>query len=205
VQSDQYKELSYTGELLRKLTHLFAFIIPGAYIFFQMSRGLVLSILIPVALGMIIIDIARLRDWKLWRLLRKIISPIIRKSEERGDFTGATYILATACLAIALFSRPVAALAMAFIIAGDPASALIGRKFGRHKFRSKSLEGSLAFLIAAVVIALIMPGVPLTVKFIGAVIATITEAVSFRVDDNATVPLVSGLVMTLLLRAFQLA
>ncbi len=205
MQSDQYKELSYTGELLRKLTHLFAFIIPGAYVFLQMSRELVLLIMIPIAMGMIIIDIARLRGWKLWRLLRKMISPIIRESEERGDFTGATYILATACLTIALFSRPIAALAMAFIIAGDPASALIGRKFGRHKFRSKSLEGSLAFLIAAIVIALIMPGVPLTVKFIGAVVATITEAVSFRVDDNATVPLVSGLVMTLLLRALQLA
>ncbi len=200
MQSTQYKKLSYKGELFRKLTHLLAFIIPGAYVFFPMSRELVLSIMIPITLCMIIIDVARLRDWRLWRLLKKILSPIIRESEEGGDFTGATYILMTACLAIALFSRPVAALALAFIIVGDPASALIGRKFGRHKFKSKSLEGSLAFLAAAILIAFVMPEVPLTVKIIGALVATITEAVSFRVDDNATVPLVSGLVMTLILK-----
>jgi dolichol kinase len=198
--SEQNRELSYTGELLRKLTHLFAFIIPGAYIFLQLSRSLVLSIMIPIALCMIIIDIARLRGWKLWDLLKRVIAPIIRESEVSGDFTGATYILTTACLAIALFSRPIAALALAFIIVGDPASALIGRKFGRHRFRSKSLEGSLAFLVAAVLIGLVMPGVPLAVMLIGAVVATVTEAVSFNVDDNATVPLVSGLVMTLLLK-----
>jgi dolichol kinase len=198
--SDQNIELSYTGELLRKLTHLFAFIIPGAYVFLQLNRELVLSIMIPIALCMIIIDIARLREWKLWYLLRKIISPIIRESEVRGDFTGASYILTTACLTIALFSRPIAALALAYIIVGDPASALIGRKFGRHKFRSKSLEGSLAFLAVAVLIGLVMPGVPLAVKLIGALVATVTEAVSFNVDDNATVPLVTGLVMTLLLK-----
>ena len=158
--------------------------------------------MIPVTLCMVIIDVGRLRNWRLWYLLKKILSPIIRESEERGDFTGATYILTTACLTIALFSRPVAGLALAFIIVGDPASALIGIKFGRHKFKSKSLEGSLAFLTAAIMIAFVMPGVPLIVKIIGAVVATITEAVSFRIDDNATVPLVSGLVMTLLLELF---
>lgn len=202
MQPIVYKELSYRGEFYRKLTHLFAFVIPGIYVFSPMSRELALSILIPISLCMIIIDIGRLRDWKLWHLLQKILSPIIRESEKRGDFTGATYILTTACFTIALFSRPVAALALAFIIVGDPASALIGRKFGRHKFKSKSLEGSLAFLVAAILIALVMPGIPLIVKIIGAVVATITEAVSFNIDDNATVPLVSGLAMTFLFGIF---
>lgn len=200
VQSDQYRELSYGGEFLRKLTHLFAFIIPGTYVFLELSREVMLAIMIPIALGMIVIDVSRLRGWKLWRLLRKIISPMIRESETQGNFTGAFYILTTACVVIGLFSRPVAALSLAYIIAGDPASALIGRKFGRHKFRTKSLEGSLAFLVAAILISLIMPDIPLVVKLIGALVATITEAVSFNVDDNTTVPLVSGLVITLLLK-----
>lgn len=161
-----------------------------------------LSIMVPVAICMIIIDIARLRDWKLWQLLKRLILPMIRESEVQGNFTGATYILTTACLTIALYSRPVAALALTFIIVGDPASALIGRKFGRHKFRNKSFEGSLAFLAAALVAVFLVPELPLSIRIAGAFVATITEAVSFKIDDNTTVPLVSGLVMTLLLVIF---
>jgi dolichol kinase len=165
-----------------------------------MSKNVMLTVMIPVAVCMIIIDIARLRDWRLWHVFRRLISPIIRETEERGDFTGATYILTTACVVIAFFSRPVASLALAFIIVGDPAAALIGQRFGKRRFRNKSLEGSLAFLTAALIITIIAPQLPLAVRVVGAFVATVTEAVSFKVDDNTTVPLVSGLIMTLLLR-----
>ncbi len=156
--------------------------------------------MIPISIIMVIIDIGRLRDWKIWHYLKGILSPIIREHETMGDFTGASYILVTSCLAIALFSKPVAIASLAFIMAGDPASAIIGRKFGRIKFRTKSLEGSLAFLVMALIVSFVTPHVPLAIGIIGAVIATITEAVSFEIDDNATVPLVSGLAMEILMR-----
>lgn len=118
-----------------------------------------------------------------------------------GDFTGASYILLTSCFVIALFSKSVAMASMAFIMAGDPAAAIIGRKFGRIRFRGKSLEGSLAFLIMAVLVAYVTPSLPLKIGLIGAVVATVTEAVSYHIDDNATVPLISGVVMELLIRS----
>ncbi|MEW5923772.1 MAG: hypothetical protein AB1746_07280 [Candidatus Zixiibacteriota bacterium] len=196
------KHLSLKGELLRKLTHLFAVVIPGGYYVLGLSRGEFLSIMIPIAIGMIIIDVSRLRDWKLWHLVRKLISPMVRARETSGDFTGATYILTTACLTAALFSKPVTVAALALIIFGDPASALIGRRFGRHRFRNKSLEGSLAFLVPALIVGALTPELPLVVGLLGAVVATVTEAVSFTVDDNTTVPLISGLFMTLMLKIF---
>lgn len=199
VQNQGSKQLPFKGELLRKLTHVFAIVIPGGYYILQLTKVQALSLMIPIALCMIIIDIGRLRDWRIWHILRRLISPVIRESEMRGDFTGATYILTTACLAVALFSKPIAVTSLAFIIAGDPASALIGTRYGKHRFRNKSLEGSTAFLAAAVLVALCAPELPLAVGLVGAVVATFTEAVSFVVDDNATVPLVSGLVMTLMM------
>ncbi len=201
ASSPPSKYISLKGELLRKATHLGAFIIPGGYYVLKLSTATYLTIMIPITLCMIVIDVARLRGWRLWNLVRRIISPLLRESENQGtDFTGATYILFTACVTGALFSKAVTVAALSFIIFGDPASALIGRRFGRHRFKNKSLEGSLAFLAAAAVVAFLSPGLPVWVALIGAIVATVVEAVSYTVDDNVTVPLVSGLTMTILIK-----
>jgi len=125
-----------------------------------------------------------------------------REHEMKGDFTGAAYILVTACLVIAFYDKPVAVACLVFIMVGDSAAALIGRKFGKHKYGRKSIEGSLAFCVSAVLMAFVLPELPLYIGIIGAVVATVTEALSTRIDDNASVPLVSGLVMHLLIRIF---
>lgn len=195
------KEISWKGELLRKLTHLFALIIPLGYYYLDLSKWQMLAIMIPVTLCILIVDISRLLDWRLWRLFRGIVAPMIRRNETAGeDFTGAAYILTASCFVIGLFSQPVAVLSLAFIIIGDPAAAIIGRKYGRHRFKNKSLEGSLAFFLAACLPAVAAPGIPLIPALSAAAVATVTEALSFQVDDNTTVPLISGLYLTLLLK-----
>ncbi len=185
-------------EVYRKLTHLGALVIPCGYYYLDLSRGTALAIMIPVTAVMIFIDIARLRGWKMWDFIRPIISPIVRSHEMRGDFTGAFYILISSTLSIALFPKPIAIASIAFIIVGDTAAALIGRKFGKHKFRTKSFEGSLAFLVAALLVAWAAPQLSFKVGVIGAIVAAVTEGISFKIDDNTSVPLVSGLVMYLL-------
>jgi dolichol kinase len=101
-----------------------------------------------------------------------------------------------------MFDRPIAVAALAFIMAGDPAAAIVGRKWGRHKYGNKSFEGSLAFLIAALIVTWLAPGLPLKIGIVGAFVATVVEAVSSGVDDNASVPLISGLAMHLLIGWF---
>ena len=200
MENQASKHLPLKGELLRKLTHLFAIVIPAGYYLLGLSKGQALAIMAPIAVAMIIIDLGRLRNWGIWRFFGRMIGPMIRQTEALGDFTGATYILTAACLTIALYSMPVAVASLTFIIVGDPASALFGRRYGIHKFKNKSLEGSLAFLATAIIVALLTPQIPLEIGLVGGVVAAFTEAVSFKVDDNTTVPLVTGLVMTLLLR-----
>jgi dolichol kinase len=199
VENKQKNQIPFRKELYRKLTHLGALIIPGGYYYFNLSRFEMLSIMIPIAIGMIFIDISRLRGWRFWNLFRPLISSMAREHEVKGDFTGAAYILTTVCLVVALFDKPVAIAALAFIMTGDSAAALIGRKFGKHKYGRKSLEGSFAFLVTAIITAYFIPDLPITIGLIGAAVATITEAFSLTIDDNLTVPLVSGLVMHLLL------
>ena len=114
-----------------------------------------------------------------------------------GDFTGATYILLSVCLTVAMYDKPIAIAALAFVIIGDSLAAIIGRKFGRHKFKSKSVEGSLACLLGTVIVALFVPELQLQIGLLGAIVATVVEALSFGIDDNITVPILAGLSMTL--------
>lgn len=201
TRADDSREISFLQEVWRKATHMGALIIPASYQIFGLTKQQMLAVMVPAFLLMVLIDISRLRNWALWRsFARPVISPMIRSHEEAGDFTGAFYILGSTCLTIALFAKPIAIAALAFIIVGDTFAALIGRKFGRHKFGRKSIEGSLGCLVGTVIVALLTPHLPLSAGLIGAVVATVAEAVSFTIDDNVSVPLASGLAMSLFLK-----
>jgi dolichol kinase len=192
-------QITFVQELMRKGTHMGALVIPGGYYFLHLDRQEMLSIMIPVTVAMILIDIARLRQWLFWKAFaRRILSPVIRQHEMAGDFTGATYILLSVCLTVALYNKPIAIAAMEFIIVGDTLAALVGRRFGRHRFGNKSVEGSLACLAGTVIVAVLVPDLPMGIRFLGAVVATIVEALPLSIDDNITVPILSGLSMTIL-------
>lgn len=201
--SDSGGEISFSQELARKATHMGALVIPAGYFFLRLERWGAEAILIPITLAMVWLDISRLRNWAFWRKVgRPITGRMIRQHEANGDFTGATYILSSSCFTIGLYSKPIAIAALAFIIVGDSFAAIIGRRFGRHRFGRKSVEGSLACLVGTFIVAAVSPafGLETGIAFAGAVTATVTEALSTRVDDNVSVPLVSGLTMTILAR-----
>ncbi|MBD2528446.1 phosphatidate cytidylyltransferase [Nostoc flagelliforme FACHB-838] len=96
-----------------------------------------------------------------------------------------------------------AALGILVMTWGDGLAALIGQRFGKHKYKvfgtEKSWEGSLTMmLVSYVVSSLILVGTQgnswqtWTVSLLVAVIATGLEAVSFLGIDNLTVPLGSA-------------
>ncbi len=194
-------QITFGQELARKATHVGALVIPGGYYFLGLNRSDMLIIMVPITAIMILIDIARIRQWRFWRSFAgKIISPLVRQHEKAGDFMGATYILLAVCLTVTLYDKPIAVAALAFIIVGDTLAALIGRRFGRHRFGNKSIEGSLACLGGCAIVAVIVPNLTWEVRFSGAIVATIVEALPLGTDDNITVPVLSGLWMTLLSR-----
>ena len=84
---------------------------------------------------------------------------------------------------------------------GDIAAALIGRKFGRHKFLAKSLEGTLAFFVVGCLVILVSPKIQnlpaeYFIGFIAVAIGAIAENVSYGwADDNLTIPISICLVM----------
>jgi glycerol-3-phosphate acyltransferase PlsY len=191
-------DISYTRESLRKATHLLAIVIPVTYLF--TDRQLVLPVLIAISATMILLETARLRGWKMWALVAWVWEPLIRPNEA-GRYTGASYILVAAIITVVLFDKSVAVCALSFVILGDTAGALVGRRWGRVQFRNKTLEGSSAFFVVSLLPAFILSdSIPLWIGAIGAFVATLTEALSSELDDNLSVPLISGLIMHLLVR-----
>ncbi|MCJ7508304.1 MAG: dolichol kinase [candidate division Zixibacteria bacterium] len=191
---------TFLNELKRKAVHFFALSIPIGYYFIPKSISLL--ILIPITSISITLDIIRLRKLPGVNTLYLILGPILRR-RERFNFAGSTYILFGSVMSILFFNKRIAIAAISFIILGDIASALVGKIFGRTKLgRKKTLEGSIAFLLVCFLVASIIhfvSGFPLWIGLIGAVVATLVENLTVLVDDNVTVPLLSGLVMQLLI------
>jgi dolichol kinase len=84
---------------------------------------------------------------------------------------------------------------------GDLAAAMIGMSYGKSKLfgTRKSLEGTLACFFTCVIIGVgIFQSVELCeyIIFVGAISATLAELIPF-IDDNVTIPLISGVCITL--------
>jgi len=193
--------MRYLDELGRKAIHLGSSAIPITYMF--ISRRTAVWILGALVLVAIVIETLRhfIPAVKAW--FERRMGNIFRDFESR-TLTGASYVVFGAFLAVLLFDKRIAITVLFFVSISDALASLIGIKFGgKLRFFGKSLAGSGAFLISAVIIAMLaLPDDP-PAALLGALVATIVEALPLRIagnklDDNLTVSLSSGLVMTLM-------
>jgi len=192
------------GELLRKSTHIGALIIP--VIIILLARKTSLWIVTGGAAIALTQDILRIYNRKFRKFIYKFWGKIYRRWEIKR-FTGASYILSAAALSIFLFDKKIAALVMIYIIVGDTAAVFVGKLWGKHTiyarrnpdgtFRKKTVEGTAAFFIFAFIAGLFIPDIPFHWNILGAFVATIIELVSFCIDDNITVPLITGAIIQL--------
>ncbi len=191
-------EISIENELKRKAIHLGAVVIPLSY-YFLFSKHTALCLFVPAALLSILMDIIRFLRWRpVGTRIRWFLRPILRQ-HERFDFTGSTYILTAFVLSVIFFDKKLAVAVLCFAILGDVAAALVGRVFGSIKINGKkTLEGSSAFFAVCLLIVVAIPSFPFWIGALGALVATLVEAVSFPLNDNLTVPLISGMVIKIL-------
>lgn len=188
-------------ELRRKSIHLLGLIFPILYVFTTRHTAIIgVGCLVALALGVELLK-ARLPAFRI--IFMRIFSPMLRSQEQRGGLTGATYYLIGSFLCILLFDKTLAIVCLCFLTLGDLFAALVGKQWGRIKlFSRKSLEGSLACFIVCTAIALLMKFHPV-VAITGAIVATLIELLPIGVDDNVTMPLISGLAMHILISNWQ--
>ena len=156
---------------------------------------------------------------------------IIGAMDTQDSSPGTVYFAISVTLLFGLLWRPdgpvdSAPIAVAGIMAmtwGDALAALIGKRFGQHKYQVgnsvRSWEGSAAMFVASTVVIflvlLLLPGSllsPLAKPFsliwvllttvITATFATLAEAVSPHGTDNLSVPLVAAGVVWVVMQGF---
>lgn len=194
--------IQYRDELFRKLIHLTSLSIPIVYYFISTeTAALILGILAAIAL---IIDLGRYLHPETGKIFYKIFGFLLRKHEldhKKKNLNGATYVLISALISVLIFPKVIFISAFSILIISDSLAALIGRKFGKHKFLSKSLEGTLTFFVSACIVILFTPKVgsfteEFIIGFIAAFVGAIVENISFRlIDDNLSIPLSVGFTM----------
>ncbi len=193
------KPHSMRHELQRKSFHLGMIVVPIAVYFMPYTPallGLIIATFATVA-----VDLMRLSDHRLRRFFLQLFRPLIRRHEEE-HLLGSTHYMIAALLSVVVFDHEIAVTALLFLVLGDAAAAIIGKRFGKPLFWGKSPQGSLACFVVCCAIGWPLLQSP-ELALIGAATATIAEAMPSPLDDNMRVPIFSGIAMQLAARFLQ--
>lgn len=146
---------------------------------------------------------------------KKQVFKAMERDGSKNDLGTVYFALSLLILALITFKNIefsyIGALGILIMGYGDGLAAVVGVKYGKHKFKvmgnEKSLEGSLtmfffAFVVSVSLLYIFNPINVILFSLIIAIISTILEVLSTYGLDNLTVPLGTSLIYYLLILAF---
>lgn len=206
VQLPKFKIIfskSVRREFLRKSVHLSSLWIP-ALIYFA-SVKISFSVFLFLFVGDLLLEYGNHKKWRWTRATYgKIFSGMLRPKERKNKnfvVCGSAYVSLAAMICVLVFSKEVAIVALTIMLISDTFAAVVGKIYGSRRLReNKSVEGTFAFFISSLLVVLACN--PLfTVSYasiIACFAATFVEMFEdkIRVDDNLSIPLVVGVILT---------
>lgn len=197
------KKENIIAELLRKSIHLSGLLLVLGYtlILNYYSKGFADLALIAVLLLILEIEHIRIEHKPNFA---KVFNQLFRH-HEKDSIAGSVFFVISCIMCFAVFDYWIAVLAMFMTVFGDLFAALIGKSFGRYKFyKNKTILGTLAGLTANISVGfLVLPELAILVLPM-AFIATATEVITNKLDDNLTVPLFAGFAGQLIVKFLEL-
>jgi dolichol kinase len=190
-------------EILRKLIHLSSLIYPILYLILD-DKVVMLFITGTLLTVILIVEILRKRFIFINGLFCKYCGFSLR-NKERSGLTGGTFFMIGVFFTILFYSQSIAVLSMFILVISDTFASIVGLSFGRRKIvDNKTIEGSIAFLLSALIISCIGGiyfNLSLPNLMVASVFTTILELLNKRIkiDDNILIPLGHGLIVSLLL------
>jgi dolichol kinase len=192
--------------LARKTWHMFMGVAMASVYFAGMSTHVAVLIL-TLALGIsVLVEFSRLNVPSFNEKVVRCWGPIMRSCEVNRVSGIPFYILAT-LLSIGIFPKPIAILSILYLAFGDPVASLFGILYGKYGMRfsnGKSLVGTLAGIAACSLVGffylrtLSLPSTAyLSLVLLGGVAGGVAELMPFDMDDNLSIPIVSGFVLWL--------
>ena len=180
-------------EIRRKMVHLATLIIPAGYAL--TSQETTLIFVIPLFLGLLAVDLLRHYHSGMAALFNRFFFGRVLREEEKPTLMGSTYFLFSTILAVLLFPKPIAITSLLILILSDTAAALVGKAIGRVRIFGKTLEGSAAFFVTSLLIVWFFPNLNRFSGTLAALGGTLIELVPIRLNDNLSIPLVTGAIM----------
>lgn len=195
---------AWLAEARRKAIHIAFIVLPLQLLLeflpWPRTRTEFRLLFLTLTAGAIALDVLRIHEKRVRTFFRQFFGEMIRE-HERMSLLGSTYLLLAALIAVEVFPQEIAAAALGFTVLGDALGALVGRAWGRHKVFNKSLEGALGCLLACLAwaaLVTLVAGVPWPVTLVGALMATVVEALPIPLDDNLGITLAAGYTMKLM-------
>ncbi|WP_425360421.1 MULTISPECIES: diacylglycerol/polyprenol kinase family protein [unclassified Candidatus Tisiphia] len=183
-------------EIQRKTFHLYSLIIPLFYLF--SSKLIITTLLFLLTACVLYVDIARNYNLYIKKFTDRFLRKFMRPEEQSGLFrlSGSSFMAIGFFLTALLFSKGLAISSWLILIIADCLAALVGTKIGKPLENGKSLEGSIAFLISAIFISMLVYffigyHTSFTVIIISSVVTAIGEfyAKDLLINDNLLIPL----------------
>jgi glycerol-3-phosphate acyltransferase PlsY len=187
----------------RVVSRPFAMLFAVFYIIF--SKVIALGIISIVGVLLILLDIIRFVKKNANDVLTVKIKSFL-KDKEKNKFSSMTFFLLGAFISILLMEKNVAIISLTFLTFGDIFSKIFGLAFGKKEILSgKTMKGTLAFggsMLTFGYILYTLLTVPLYVLITDIIIAPIAELITGEMNDNLTVPLITGTAMMSILFFF---
>lgn len=167
-------------------------------------------IFIPLTLAFVLVDVARYYHRPIQEWFYNWFGWLLRQHEsddKKKRLNGASYVLISATICIFVFPKIIAVTSFAILIICDLTAALVGKRFGRHRFFGKTLEGSLGFFASGIIVILCTPKIgyqsaEYLIGIFSAAFGAVIESLSVEVDDNLSIPLTVGLALWIMYHYF---
>jgi len=195
-QAKKDQTLPSNNEILREIIHASGSIIPALSSLLGLYT--ISFLIIIVTLFYIMSELAMMEKKNL-----PIISSITRYAATPGEtyefITAPIFFALGILLTLLLFPVPLSSAAIAIFALGDSTASIFGRMVGRKTLffnKGKTIEGSLFGLFFAFLAGTFFVS-PLR-ALAGAVVAMVVETLPLPANDNLTIPLITGFILTLM-------
>lgn len=155
----------------------------------------------------LIMETLRLRVSSINDRVMKSLSLIMRSCEV-NRLSGIPYYLLASLIAVAVFPKPIAVLSILYLACGDPIASLFGILYGHKSLRlasGKSLIGISAGIITCMAVTLVFAsqlglteGQLAVITLFGGLAGGTAELLPLEVDDNFSIPVISGFALWML-------
>ncbi len=200
----QNSQKSIKKEIRRKAVHLSSLWMP--YMIYILPGQTAVCLFLFLLIGDFIFEYGY---YKRYHWARKTFGSLFYKTlrnkeitNEKFHPTGSIYVLTAALICSCFFNKYAAIIGLSVMLVADSAAALVGKTYGKIKiYKSKTLEGTLAFFFSAVLVNIILSNLhPFGMySILACLAATLAELFEdkIKIDDNLSIPLLTAGILSL--------